>query len=333
MLINNTIKRLYILTVSFALFVSWGCSRHSETKEKVILKLHQSKDKINDTIFYSSIYSIEEHNDLFYLSDYDNNRILVLNKNLDLNKIIGHSGKGPGEFKGVTTIRFIGDTIVAFDDRNRRINLYDLEGNVYGSYSIPINRVGFNRLAVDNKINIYYTNNYNKKLIVKVNPYEGIIKRFGEKHASILFPVDSLHTQGHLNSTERGEILYVSFYEPLIEKYSSSGSLIQRKDISLFIDEEVLEKLRTFNTENYKNTGAKSGLFPDAYYKNNKLYVLGLSNKVFEFNVYPTISFNRILFLGENRENKNFLKICVYKNSIVTVNIRNQKIQEYRFPN
>jgi len=301
-----------------------GCKKN-QMKDSCKLELHKTINNIDDSIYFSNISSITEYKSLIYLNDYKNNRIIILEKDLELNAIIGHSGKGPGEMKGSLNLEIVNDTIVAIDDHNERINIYDIHGNFIRSFKNPVLNLGMSRIAVGNDLSIYETVDFKAHFIYRIDPVNGkIINKFGEKHTSILFPQDSIHTNGHLLYHDN-KLIYVSQYEPIIEKYSVLGVLEQRHFFTELISDSLLEKSLHYHKSHEKTS--RMSLFMDAYIYDKSLYIKSLKNEILVFTLYPEIDFDKRLYLGN--ETHFFWKIAVYDNFIITQNLMNQELQLY----
>jgi hypothetical protein len=57
----------------------------------------------------------------------------------------GRRGKGPGEFGGITTLVFPGDTLAVLDSSNRRISCFNRSGAYLGQYLLPPELAGTNQ--------------------------------------------------------------------------------------------------------------------------------------------------------------------------------------------
>jgi 6-bladed beta-propeller len=71
---------------------------------------------------------------LLYVADMQNYRIVVFDTAGAVRDTIGRRGKGPGEFEDVFSIAWTGDTLLAFDPTNGRVNLFAPAGAWIGSW-------------------------------------------------------------------------------------------------------------------------------------------------------------------------------------------------------
>jgi len=73
--------------------------------------------------------------DNLYIAQSSENEIRVYDLKGDLLCRIGHDGEGPGEFRGISAIGFIGDTLFVTDPALRRFNLLEPDGRYLNSFS------------------------------------------------------------------------------------------------------------------------------------------------------------------------------------------------------
>lgn len=93
-----------------------------------------------DTVLLTTIRQvipIGQTNKLALLQDEDN-RFLIVDSSLKVLRIIGASGEGPGEFRRIGHLGWIGDTIWVRDPALARISYFDLGGKYVGSFRYPM---------------------------------------------------------------------------------------------------------------------------------------------------------------------------------------------------
>lgn len=88
-------------------------------------------DRISDTTFFSSPWSIKENNGDLYFLDATLNRVLRLDNNLRFHNYIGAKGRADNEF-AMPTLMAISDDSVAVYDQSGKIKFFSTEGKYLG---------------------------------------------------------------------------------------------------------------------------------------------------------------------------------------------------------
>lgn len=323
-----------LLRLTIFLFIIWACDPTSRTKQVEIINLKpfKSVSAINDTIFFSMIRQISEYKDLLYFTDFKNSRVLCVDTNLNYKYKYGTSGRGPGELIGASGINISDDIVYVADGGNKRINAYSLKGEFLTSI-----KAGSlcHRFTVDTANSICLCTLSDTIPFVKLNIHGNIINRFEARTQPCIFPIYNsfIKNSGHLLINPLTNHMYcVSEFYPFIEKYSESGMLLNKYDLSeipLFKDKII--RLKTFYNDNKsKNRGII--LFNAAYLYNSLIYVLYSSNSVLVFDIEnDKMDLVKIIkLLNEEEKNDVFMSICVYNDNLISHNLSMGEIQVFK---
>jgi hypothetical protein len=80
----------------------------------------------DDYLYNPSDIEVDDERSLIYIADAGNDRVLVFDVDGKLQKIIGRTGQGPGEFSNPTGLDVCEDgTLAVADNNNNRIQLFD----------------------------------------------------------------------------------------------------------------------------------------------------------------------------------------------------------------
>lgn len=96
--------------------------------------------KLSGTEIYSRLdrtkVAVSENMD-FYLIDFRENRILKYDRNGQLLRSIGQKGEGPGDFRGLWSVRYHQGVLYAFDTMSERVSLFAPNGDFLRSLPVP----------------------------------------------------------------------------------------------------------------------------------------------------------------------------------------------------
>lgn len=113
-------------------------------------------------IKFNKAQGIAYSNGKIFVSDSENDRVVILSKSGELLKVVGKSGNGQGEFikpRGITADK--DGNVYIVDSGNNRIEIFDLEGNYkdelsVNEFSTPYKNSEYIRdVEIDNSKNLY----------------------------------------------------------------------------------------------------------------------------------------------------------------------------------
>ena len=285
-----------------------------------ILKPDTVIDSWNDSVFISWCNAMSASDSAIYVSDYSANRILVLDKDYNLSQILGQTGKGPGDFLGPRYVHIGHQFLTIYDLRNARLNQFSKAGKYLKSIPFP-NSIGASdvdgRIAVNSSSSFFISVRDIEGSIVHLEPDKGIINRFGPQRDEGSYEIRS----SHLFMTENQDLISVQIMNPILEKYSLEGDLIERLDLSTG---PLLENILKHKDIALKREYERSPLgmeiityiFNQVSYHNNRLFIMSSDlpeedigtdeeinlNRVLEFSVYPKFEFTNEYVLEMDEE-------------------------------
>jgi hypothetical protein len=131
-------KKTYLpIILVICTMIIQSCNHETEDLPKISLKIDTIINQLSDSTFFSDIRSLFYYNNKFFVSDYNRDQIFILDKDLRLIKTLGRKGNGPGEFSGVSHLYVRNDSIYAFNDYRRSIELYDTTGEYLKTIKPP----------------------------------------------------------------------------------------------------------------------------------------------------------------------------------------------------
>jgi peroxiredoxin len=180
-----------------------------------------------------SAYDVATYEGKYFLTDIDNNRLLVINNNMGVEREFGRIGSAPGRLFHPGYLDISGDgTVFVEDGGNERIVKFDQKGHYAGEFRVN----AFQGMAVDTQNQLYLGQPEEGNLITvysstgtKLRSF-GQLKKYSEIYGEANRDKDVLYRTA-LNrvrlATDRDGNLYVGFMiVPLIQKYSPDGTLV-----------------------------------------------------------------------------------------------------------
>jgi len=268
------IKKLTLLTLVTFFF---ACSQREAIKEKTVTAIKQI-NSFRDTIYFSRIEDMLQHNGDIFLVDYALGNIIRLNENLEYKTKLGRSGRGPLEISSPSLGYIANDQLFIKDAANSKIVSFSLEKNLAiqeyrfkyfssGVFFVKDHNIIFNYRAENNPLVQY---NYSNQTVVK---------EFG------IAAEKSLNTPAkHLIPLKDGFFSIYGENKPLIEYYSHDGGLIKQfdfSDLTIFKDRlsikttGIVIKMKG----NLQTPPVYKNIVWDAHFANDKLYLLVVSKK------------------------------------------------------
>ena len=180
-----------------------------------------------------SAYDVATFEGKYFLTDIDNNRLLVVKNNMEVEREFGRIGSAPGRLFHPGYLDIGGDgTVFVEDGGNERIVKFDQKGHYAGEFRVNT----FQGMAVDKQNQLYLGQPEEGSLITVYSSTGTKLRSFGQlkKYSEIYGEANSdkdVTYKTALNrvrlATDKDGNLYVSFMiVPLIQKYSPDGALV-----------------------------------------------------------------------------------------------------------
>jgi len=229
-----------------------------------------------DSIFSNTLWDIaQDTHKNFYICDAANRCILKLDSTLNLTKVIGRAGQGPGEFLYPKNIIIKNGLIYVNDSDNNRIEILDMEGNYQKSFR-PFSPLGQTNFAVNSK-GLIYTNTPGRDSLITVYNQNGEeLYSFGKKYN---FPgLLEYNNNIAFLAIDSSDNTYAAFIAiPKIKEYDKTGKLIWEKDTSEFPEVKAMLNRIKVKKKKQKNPNLIYLLITDLQIAENNLYILCIS--------------------------------------------------------
>jgi hypothetical protein len=326
-------KRI-IFFVNSIVIVFISCNNNSIQIPTIKLNPVQSVSQFRDSVFLSGIRSIYFDNNTYYLTDYERNKIFVLNKDFELLKFFGEEGKGPRELLGASQIYVNEDSIYVYNDSKDALELFN-NGNHIKTINLPydINFNGDTRFFI--RDHLIFMSNPNESSSISCFSIDGILlKNFGDIKKYQTDKETIINNFKHV-CFYNDNILAVSDCNPNIEMYKMNGEKIAEYDFSCL---PMVKKLMKFTGRQSLSSNSYYVIISDIYIFKNKLFLLTLSvnkknkieaNKILQFEIKEqTLEPTKILDLGKGW----YSPICVSQDYIIAFNQTTSELTKYNLP-
>lgn len=287
--------------------------------------------QLNDSTFLSGIRTAYYDREHYYLSDYERDKIIVLDQKLKFIKSLGEKGQGPGELLGASHIYVNEDSIYIYNDAKKAVELFSNNHHIR-TINLPhdLNYESDIRFCLKN--NLIYISNPNEFTSISCLSFDGnIVKNFGEIEKYPTNKETIVKNKRHLCNIN-DNVLAVSDCYPKIEMYNLMGEKINEYDFS---DLHTIRSLMRFINKQGLNINSYYQIIPDIYVFKNKLLLLILSidenkklvkNKILQFEIgEQTITPTKLLDLGTGW----FGPICASQGFIIAYNNTTNQLVEY----
>jgi len=243
--IKKRVWSSFILAILFVVKPSYSDS---------VLKKQKIEIDEKETGFYKAITDMAITDDKLIIADFFSNQVLCykyLGAKAVFSNLIGRPGQGPGDIQKPIALSAFKGRVAIRDQEN--VSIFSTDGEFFYKFKqfSPI----IDHLMNDSRI-YYLSSNPSSKFLISVLSLNGELlsqileKRLwvnsGELTASNSFR-EKLVYDGHIWSDGKS-IIYVSRYFGIIEKYSLSGELLLKRDIS----EDLGNNARTKSAGNRK---------------------------------------------------------------------------------
>ena len=244
-----------------------------------------------------------------YISDYGNNRIVVLDSSGRFVKLFGGKGEGPGEFKSPYDVKVTKDRIYVSEFANARIQIFDKQYRYISTF--PVHPTFFFNIAVDPDDRFIYVPNYYKA------PDPGCVSIFDGKkpfrfRKSILqLPTHSYHKNAPpgalyefaMDCDPDGHLYVIDLPFPFLYKLNAEGELLWRVEFEGKFANNLKKKVtkKISGSGGYVVKSFCQDLFVDD--DNNILILLG-NQQILSYDAHST-KWQRILAFPNEQTNEN----------------------------
>ncbi len=161
-----------------------------------------------------------------YVSDTGNNRIIVLDDNLNFIKEYGSFGQGPGEFNRPEGIAFSKENLIhIFEASNSRIQIFNSQFMLNSGFQLP--SAGFRAsLDIDSNDRILLNAVDNKHLFSLLDKSGNILGNFGIVYEYDQNHLSYLHNQTIFRYDEDGNLYCAFVNHPVLRKYDKFNNLV-----------------------------------------------------------------------------------------------------------
>lgn len=229
-------------------------------------------ESVRDSLYLSSVEDIAYvPNRGFFISLIKERMLVHLDENLNFIKTIGRSGEGPGELSFPSELVYNADSL--YVKNSRSIEVFTLDGEYIRTIHIPINIFGF---GTDGHF-LYISTHAGENPLFKFDLNGRKISSFGEQHKPSKTNYFRRLNYRYVAVDNRKEIIAALTTEPVFEKYSDTGRLIQKidiREIPIIKDRYVITRSKNEEHEK-KNEFRMVNILYDGYacFRDGKLYL------------------------------------------------------------
>jgi hypothetical protein len=204
-----------------------ACHNNQREPNPISLQPVKNLSQFNDTTFFTGTSAMLFAGNHVYIAD-DINKIYQLGLQLNLTGSMGKSGKGPGEFTGVSAMSFINDSLFVYDRTQAKVLVYDDKNHFVREIGVP-DASGFS-MAVDGHSHIFLSVIDRQHPIVEFNAHGQKINVFG---GNTVKPT-SRHSLRNLRLLfiDNDKLMAISKSECFIKVYNLYGTLLSRTTIA-----------------------------------------------------------------------------------------------------
>lgn len=275
-------------------YIAW---EHEEEKIPVeALMPARSADSVHREgapLYFNHIFSIIPGEDGYIISDDQGGRVILTDKKMNLQRIIGRPGPGPGEF-GQARITFRDNGLLyTFATSNRGFAVKDLDGNPVYNFkpqTEAFNPVTTRFLVQENKL--YYSTPNSPLPITAIDMEGNVQQNFGAMISRNAQEGKRVKARGHLLPFDEGSFLFVGENGPIIQRYAYDGNLLEEHN---FMDHPFFEPFFRGVQERIRSSGNSDMtylLFQDAEYVDGKLYLLS-----YQYDKDAQVSLDKVLVM------------------------------------
>lgn len=326
-------RKITLLLFIVNLILCQSCIDDQEQLTIVNLEREISINQLSDSSYFSDIRSLYYMNGKCYASDYNRDQIFILDDNLELQKIVGQKGKGPGELLGASGLYVQNDTVFLYNSKKRVFELFSSEGYLQTIDLLPQHRVSSDMRFAAYKGELYFSSFNSPFSIAKYNyrldssDFFGCSKEYRSPNES------RIKNDRHIHVFQ-DRIIAIPDCQPFIELYTLEGEYISRVDLSNI--GPVKKMLDYIEKSNYAENSYFQ-FFSESYVYKKDIFILVTSvdekaekytNTLLQLELEnDVIEPIRLLNLG----NGWFNSFCVLDNKIIAVNGSTGELVRYAY--
>lgn len=314
---DNHKKYLPMSKTILILFLILFIACKSKDVEKIQLTPIEKFSDFGYDHFLSSLSSIEFINEIFYITEYEHSRLMLLNKDFSEKLLIDNSDKEFG-ISYPTYSTPINDKIAVYNSGRQKIDFYTYEGEILKSSSIKVNSELLNFAKSKNQLlySIIPSDLKGPFVISDINSKK--IKRFGELSEIHYNKFQEMYNSlGYIFPSQNGFLTL----KPTTGELISYNSELKTTFKSNILEELNLNTVIEIVNEFYKTTSTSTmDIVSDCKLFNDKLYILIYNRKidekpnprevvVFHIEKDGSLQLDKIYELGEI--NGYYSKICL----------------------
>ena len=219
-------------------------------KTKTMTRVAQ-KEEFGEHGFLSGTMGMTYRDDTLFVPDNNGSRVLCLDSKLQVTRVIGKPGEGPGELSMAGMIGFSQGRVFVDSPLNQRLGVFDEQGTFLDW--VPTSGLSFRtRFAVYDEM-IFASSSALEKPITVIDTSGNRLYQFGEILVGDFFQEKRARNVKHIGITELSQqpvIVALGFTEPTLELFSLNGDLLHRE---WFNDHPMLRLRLDYVAQQYKN--------------------------------------------------------------------------------
>jgi hypothetical protein len=324
------------LFISSLLILSIFISCSKDEKNQKEFRVINQRSVLEDSSFISFTKEIRFYNNKYYIPDFKNCRILVLNTDLYLIQSIGKYGQGPGEFNSVGNFFISEDSLYAYDPNKNRVLVFNIDGTF--NREIKNEYVIFNKFViVNNKIISNFP--YSEKPILVMDINGKLLKSFG-KMINKYDNEEKYSTNQWDILTDGQNIIAVNLSDPFIDVYDFGGKLLNRTDLTneaAFSSEYEFKRKRI--NEDPKMRKSSFQVIKNSFLKDDNIYLLyheifgseTYAKKLLIFNYKKNLISNPVKLLSDKGSELDYVtSLAIHSDTMLVFEITKSELIQYK---
>lgn len=251
----SAMRRAIFIVLGASLLAGCGHDAGVEPGTGVVSTISEISVLGDGSFLGQSLGGIITRDGSLFVSDMQNSRVMELQGN-QVKREFGRKGAGPGEYSYPGPLFVSADRLYVHDGEGRRINVYSLTGQFL--LTVPIEGTVMTPFVVDDEGYIYVSTSRGDKAIKKYDDRGAQVAAFGSALSNTGDELqDRLRGRRHLLLDPDGDIVAVGQVVPVVEKYSTDGTLVRSADLS---DHALFSKRLAYAEEMYRQSGQSNGV-------------------------------------------------------------------------
>lgn len=322
------------------IFLIGGCSNSIKIPESKIARSYSLFGEQSD-IKLSHVIGLHNYHDSLLFYDIKTNRIIICDILGNHVFSLGRTGKGPNDILQIGAMSSLMDTIYFFDNGNKRLGTLYPNKNIIKTKSYPKDFYSdFSRFVVCEDGNIFLSNLYSTKPILKLNNELETIIEFGDRISSTKRYNPSSNSFFHILKKDKN-IIAVDVQAPKVNIYEKNGKLVDQYDFSNFElfegrIEDIIKKRKTLDNPESRH----AVFFQDAVITQSNFYFLVIQSQNGEMYANSILTgklengimkdFNIIKMVIENDNMPHYYSsICIIKNQLFAFDLMTSQIHVF----